>query len=114
MPFSWRVFARHLLHNRIPIDLADLCNLIETVCNCFILAYKLFRHSETGTFRLTLPRSWIFNLTMCWESLANKDTHFGLLIAVLKLISDLLEQIYTRKDSGLFTPVKPYIYPSYA
>ncbi|KAK7064824.1 UvrD-like helicase ATP-binding domain-containing protein [Favolaschia claudopus] len=83
------LFVRHCVENSLPIQTTVLCDIVEHLCACLIVAD---RQQRGPVHNVTLPLSWMVN----WTSIAGegrRQTHtFGLLVQCL---GKLLERLYT-------------------
>ncbi|KAJ7743864.1 hypothetical protein B0H16DRAFT_1889844 [Mycena metata] len=83
------LFVRHVVQNQLPMHISVLCDLMEHLCACIIVAD---RQQRGMVHDITLPLSWLVN----WSSVSGEgprqtDT-FGLLAQSLGL---LLERLYS-------------------
>ncbi|KAJ7836348.1 hypothetical protein B0H14DRAFT_2794293 [Mycena olivaceomarginata] len=82
------LFVRHILYNSLPINISVLCDVLEHLCACTIVAD---RQQHGLLHNITLPLSWLVN----WASVSGegpRGTHtFGLLAQCLE---QLLQRLY--------------------
>ncbi|KAJ7451097.1 hypothetical protein FB451DRAFT_1566339 [Mycena latifolia] len=87
------LFVRHIIHSQLPIHISILCDLVEHLCACMIIATR----KQRGVVHdVTLPLSWLVN----WTSVAGEDdrhTHtFNMLVWCL---STMLEHLYAGEGA---------------
>ncbi|KAJ6573853.1 hypothetical protein DFH09DRAFT_1311930 [Mycena vulgaris] len=87
------LFVRHVIHHQLPIHISVLCDVVEHLCACIIIAGRRQRGLVHGVM---LPLSWI----MSWASVAGQgdrqtDT-FNLFITCL---AKMLEQLYAGEGA---------------
>lgn len=82
--------SRFVCEERLPIDIALLCNLVEQLCASYVIAYRM--QKNTSLHDLTLSRKWLLKLST-EEKLQNQD--INLLQMLVNLIPILLEETYT-------------------
>ncbi|KAJ6456165.1 hypothetical protein C8R45DRAFT_1187129 [Mycena sanguinolenta] len=83
------LFARHIIQNTLPIHISVLCDVLEHLCACIIIAD---RQRRGIVHDVTLPLSWLVNWTsVCGEGPRATDA-FGLLADSLRM---LLERLYS-------------------
>ncbi|KAH9005757.1 hypothetical protein EDB86DRAFT_3162664 [Lactarius hatsudake] len=84
-------FFRYMVLERLPVDLAVLCTVVERL---FGLAIMTAKHSEFGSLHdVLLPRTWILTL---WEDFFKfKDRRLAPLGNLAQATENLLKDIYT-------------------
>jgi hypothetical protein len=99
MRFStYGTLFRHILSNKIPVELTVLCRLLELVVGSFIMASAL-KMKETFN-GVTLPRSWILENMQKLHRVQNKAAHIRLAYEITNPFQDLLERVYSGNDTG--------------
>ncbi|KAI0770957.1 hypothetical protein BD413DRAFT_613484 [Trametes elegans] len=92
------LFLRHVLENKVSIDISVLCDIMESLCGSLLIASRL--HNGGSLHNLTLPKSWIMRLIPSVEVLKARDTH---LIDIFSPYAPmLLGQIHTGTSSLRF------------
>jgi len=83
--------SRYLVQERLPVDLAVLCTIVERL---FGLAVMTTRHRGLGSLHgVLLPRTWILAL---WEDFFRfKEKTLAPLKHLVQAAGKLLEDIYT-------------------
>jgi hypothetical protein len=80
---------RYLVRERIPIDLAVLCNIVERLFGLAIMTEK-YRGNLHGVL---LPRSWVLSL---WKDFVTfKERTLAPLWVLAQCTESLLREIYT-------------------
>ena len=92
------ILLRHILNNKVPVEITVLCRILELVAGSYIIASTYNRtRSLHGT---TLPRSWILENVHKFNRLQNKGAHPSMLWYMVTPFRDLLERVYSGNDTG--------------
>ncbi|KAF5377280.1 hypothetical protein D9615_006447 [Tricholomella constricta] len=87
---------KHILAEKLPINISVLCDFIEHLCASLVISERL---RQQGTFHgLTLPRSWLLRHIKEPEKAKAKDTNLKNLL--IHQMPDLLESIYSGVGAG--------------
>ncbi|KAH9945568.1 hypothetical protein B0H21DRAFT_877321 [Amylocystis lapponica] len=88
------LFIRHILENRIPIDVGVLFDFLDRLCAMLVVASRNRNRFEGTTLDgITLPRSWLMRLARDFDNLGSRESN--LIFLYVRPMADLLEQIYT-------------------
>ncbi|KAH9992492.1 hypothetical protein BJV74DRAFT_397873 [Russula compacta] len=91
------MFTRHILNNKIPVELTVLCRLLELIVGSIVMAWAFNR---TRSFHgVTLPRSWILENLQKLDKVQNKRARADTAWALTAPFRDLLECVYSGKDT---------------
>ncbi|KAJ6519176.1 hypothetical protein C8R45DRAFT_1204389 [Mycena sanguinolenta] len=83
------LFARHIIQKSLPIHIGVLCDVLEHLCACMVIA----DHQQRGFVHdVTLPLSWMVNWTSVSGEGPRQTDSFGLLANSLGV---LLERMYS-------------------
>ena len=89
---------RHILNNKIPVELTVLCRILELVAGSYIMASA---YNRTQSFHaITLPRSWILENVQKINRVKNKYLNSRTLWYMATPFQDLLERVYSGNDTG--------------
>lgn len=89
---------RHILNNKIPVEITVLCRILELVAGSYIMASTYIRtRSLHGT---TLPRSWILENVHKFNRGQIKGANSRMLWYMVIPFRDLLERVYSGNDTG--------------
>ena len=88
---------RHILDNKIPVEVTILCRFLELVVGSFVMAWSFNKGSLHG---VTLPRSWILENVRKLDKVQDKDAHPHFAFTTAGLFRDLLESLYTGNGIG--------------
>ncbi|KAJ7237490.1 hypothetical protein B0H12DRAFT_1238227 [Mycena haematopus] len=83
------LFARHIVQNSLHIHISILCDILEHLCACIIIAD---RQQRGIVHDVTLPLSWLVNWTTVSGQGPRRTDSFGLLARSLAI---LLERLYS-------------------
>ena len=88
---------RHILNNKIPVELAVLCRILELVAGSYIMASAYNR--TRSLHGVTLPRSWILENVRKFNG-ENKYLNSRMLWYMAIPFKALLERVYSGNDTG--------------
>ncbi|KAF7340216.1 UvrD-like helicase ATP-binding domain-containing protein [Mycena venus] len=83
------LFVRHVVQNSLPIHISILCDILEHLCACIIIAD---RQQRGIVHDVTLPLSWLVEWTSVAGEGPRRTDMFGLLAQCL---GQLLERLYS-------------------
>ncbi|KAG6874166.1 hypothetical protein C0995_005584 [Termitomyces sp. Mi166 len=98
--WKWSVSAGflavcHIIDSRLPINISDICTLIEHLCTACVISYGQYRR---GSFHgVTLPRSWLLHHLNHQEGAQVKYAPPYFL--VISRVAILLETIYSGRGA---------------
>ncbi|KAF7367508.1 UvrD-like helicase ATP-binding domain-containing protein [Mycena sanguinolenta] len=87
------LFVRHIVQNTLPIHISILCDVLEHLCACIIIAD---RQQRGVVHDVTLPLSWLVNWTSVSGEGPRRTDAFGLLEASLGV---LLGRLYSSDEA---------------
>ncbi|KAJ7171712.1 hypothetical protein C8R43DRAFT_1231226 [Mycena crocata] len=87
------LFVRHVVNNELPIHISILCDIMEHLCACIIVADRQQRGVVND---ITLPLSWLVNWTSIAGEGGRRTDTFPLLAADL---ATLLKRLYSGDDA---------------
>ncbi|KAI0762352.1 hypothetical protein C8Q74DRAFT_1336826 [Fomes fomentarius] len=87
------IFLKFVIEQNVPIDITVLCDIVDHLCGCLILATRGRNRSAVTLNNVTLPKSWILRLAPHFHALPFKD--FNLSFLYLRNMGELLERIYS-------------------
>ena len=106
--FTDLFLVSHIIDSRLPINISDICTLIEHLCSACVISIAHYRNG--GFHGVTLPRSWLLRHLNRHQG---AQVDFTLLQSfVMQRISVLLETIFSGSEAGqyisqqYFTPWK--------
>lgn len=100
-------FHRHILSNKLSIELMVLCRLLEVVVGSFVMASA---YKKKGSLHgVTLPRSWILENVQKLYRVQSKNASTRAAWEMIKPLSDLLERVYSGTDNGELSSGKPIL-----
>ncbi|KAJ7222624.1 hypothetical protein GGX14DRAFT_558715 [Mycena pura] len=83
------LFVRHIIISQLPINISVLCDVIEHLCACIVVAD---RQQRWVIHDMTLPLSWLVN----WTSIVGEGPrHTNLFILLMQCLATLLERLYS-------------------
>ena len=89
---------RHILNNKIPVELTVLCRILELVTGSYVMASA---YNSTRSFHgITLPRSWILENVQKFNRLKSKYLKSHMHWYMATPFQDLLERVYSGNDTG--------------
>ncbi|RPD59349.1 hypothetical protein L226DRAFT_576154 [Lentinus tigrinus ALCF2SS1-7] len=87
------LFVKHVIEQRVPIDITALCDLLDHLCGCVLLATRGRSRGVSGSLdKLTLPKSWLLDLMPHVHCLPSRKINLSFIYS--RNIAELLEQIY--------------------
>ncbi|KAJ7671947.1 hypothetical protein B0H17DRAFT_1208872 [Mycena rosella] len=87
------LFARHVIQFQLPIHISVLCDVLEHLCACIIIAGRLQRGVVHD---MTLPLSWLVN----WSSVIGQgDRYTNTLNLLESSMATILERLYAGEGA---------------
>ena len=86
----------HIIMEELPVDIAALCELLDSLCGSLIVASRTDRANTLHD--ITMPHSWFRRTLPTIRALKGKST--TLFDWYIKPIEVLLERIYTSIHAG--------------
>ena len=94
-----QIVARFVVEKKYPIDIAFLCDLIDQMCGCLVLATRNRSRETVNLHNVTLPKSWVLPLAPQFHVLPQKELNLSFLYP--RSIGELLERVYVgAADAG--------------
>lgn len=91
-PLMLLLFLRHIISNRLPVNISVLCDFIESLCGSLVVSSA---YQRTGILHdVMLPRSWLHKqLETGVQEARSKTINFTAMIVLP--MAGLLEDIYS-------------------
>ncbi|KAI0079047.1 hypothetical protein K474DRAFT_723989 [Panus rudis PR-1116 ss-1] len=89
---------RHICEHQCFFDLSLFCHMVEYLCCAAVVSYRTRRYQLHNT---ALPRNWLLSVPHS-DKLAEKNVAFGLISSFLRMMSSLLEAVYSMHDTADF------------
>ena len=87
-----------MIQKQVPIDIEVLCDLIDRLCACLILATRARTRQGVSLHNVTMPKSWILRLFPHLHSFLFKATNLSFLLTWI--VRDVMERIYAGDSDG--------------
>ncbi|KAF7306351.1 UvrD-like helicase ATP-binding domain-containing protein [Mycena indigotica] len=90
------LFVRHVVTERLDINASMMCDIVEHLCACMLVAVRQEKH--LSFHGLTMPLSWLTN----WSSVVGEGERFTSPVfqLFLQALEKLIERLYSGVDAG--------------